>query len=168
MAKIFCVLLILEILAVALPAPAQTQIVFARDGSKVSLLMIALSKNPDAVSLYNALNVPPEEANGKLTKKILFTDQDGVNAFDIVCAFSKIAPDTGSCVTVLHRARDVVMNPGNSSASYQLKAADAQKVAALFIRDPKVSEIYHSGDRHFLIHVDPAADKPDTLTVEYR
>ena len=168
MAKIFCLLLLLELLAVAFPAHAQTQILFSKDGSKVTVLMIALSKNPDAVSLYNTLNVPPEEMNGKLTKKILFKDADGVQAFDIVCAFSKLVADTGSCITVFHHSRDVVMNPSGKSVSYVARGDQAQQFAALFVKDPGATEIYHNGDRHFVIHAEPNADHPDTVTAEYR
>lgn len=148
-------------------ARAGTQVMFARDGSKVSVLMLAVGDNPDATRLFDTLNVAPEDMNGKMTKRIAFVDRDGVQAFDIVCAFSKVAP-TGSCVSVLHRARDVVMNPSANAVSYRLQGEDARKIAAYFVLPAGSSAVYESADHHFTIKAGANSGTVDDFLIEYR
>lgn len=130
-------------------ALAGQQVIFARDGSKVTVLMMAMTTNPDAIALNDALNVPVEEINGKWTKKISFMDDQGVVALDIVCAFSKLAGGTGSCVSVFKKSQGLEMEASRNRFIYRLSDAEAGRLAKLFV--PSTGEIFRSQDGRFVI-----------------
>jgi hypothetical protein len=130
---------------------AQTQIIFSKDGSKVSILMMALTKNPDAMALNDALHVKTEEMNGKITKKFKFKDADGIEALSLVCAFSKLVSTTGSCVTVLHPSKGLTADAASSKLSYKVEGTEAIALSDFFLAPANGTVIFHSADNHFVI-----------------
>ncbi len=83
-------------------ANAGSIVIFSRDGRTATVLFQGGQSDPNAAALFSALAVPAEEMQGRLTKKVLLAG-DGHNAFSVLCAFSKLAPEIGSC-TVVFRA----------------------------------------------------------------
>jgi hypothetical protein len=128
--------------------------------------------DPDASSFYNLLAGPPVEQQGKWTKKASFTGADGVKAFDIVCAYSKMIPDNGSCILILRAAEGVTI--GSGQITYRVTGETADRLAKLFAipADAKhgTHEIYHSRDHHLTMNIEAnSSDQQIQLfQVEYR
>lgn len=138
-------------LLAAIPALAATQIVFSGDGSKATVLLLAVGTNPDAAQLYGVLNVPAQEVNGRTLKRVLFKDAAGTEAVDIVCVLSKVVPGVGSCTAILHAAKGLTQDPAHGVAVYQVAGEEAARLAAQFAARSPGGEIYRSSDGHFII-----------------
>src|SRR5580698_778653 len=91
-------------------AHADTSVIFDKDGSKATIMMLAFNTNPDATAFYQVLTVAPQNINGKNAKSVDFKTSDGQPAIDIQCVFSQIVQGEGSCITVLHASTDLVMD----------------------------------------------------------
>lgn len=134
---------------------ADTQMIIDKDGSKATVLMLAMTTNPDAVQFYQNLTAPEQDMNGRQTKHFKFTDDQGVEAVDAVCAFSKQIVTTGSCVLTLNASKGLTL--GSGQAEYRATGAEAARLAANFTADLR------STDGHLIIHHLPE----DGFSIEY-
>lgn len=130
---------------------AGTQVMFAKNGSKATVLMLAATTNPDAVGFNDKLALPDEDANGKLTRKFAFNDDGGANTIDLACAFSKVVPGTGSCFVVFYNLGGVKLNPGAGQIEYRLSGSEAARLLAIFKYQPGQSVIFESSDGKFRV-----------------
>jgi hypothetical protein len=159
--------LCLALLFLVQAAAADTQLLFAKDGSKATVLFLALSTNPDAVQLYQTLTAPEQDMNGKRTKKFQFHDDQGVDAVDTVCAFSRIVASTGSCTLTLHLSRGLQMDPARQRMMYQVSGPEAARLASEFVLGP-LDQVMVSSDRHFSIQVTrDSGAQVSALAIEY-
>jgi len=133
---------------------AQTQTMFSKDGKKATVLMLAMSSNPDAVAFNQVLNLPVEETSGKLTKKTSFVDAQGNKPMDLACAFSKIVAGTGSCFVVFHNVPGVVLNASTQNIQLVVEGADAVNLAKVFFLSSSSDEIFRSSDGHFVVRLE--------------
>ena len=150
-------------------ATAGTQIFFARDNSKVTVTMLAMTANPDAHAYYDALHVKVEDANGKATKKFKFKDADGVESLSVVCAFSKLVGTTGSCVSVFKPSKGLAMDRANSKFVYKVEGVDALALSEYFEAPREGTQIYKSSDDHFVVSYAKNEDgNLSSMTLEYK
>ena len=150
-------------------ARAATQIIFAQDGTKATVTMMALTQNADAIAFNDALDVPVEDMNGKLTKKAAYVDPQGVQAFSAVCAFSKVAPGTGSCILVFNKSQNLRMEPSRKAIALSVAGADAPKAAKLFVNGGADGTLFRSGDSHFtVVRAGAGSSDRDLVTFDYR
>jgi hypothetical protein len=150
-------------------AGASTQGLFSSDGKKLTVLLAAVTTNPDAIQLFDVMNVPIEDAQGKRTKKILFTDSDGVKALSILCVFSKIVPNLGSCTVSLETARGMLIEPAAKHLGYTIQGDQAAALAELFIQKPGSDELFKSSDQHLIISAQKSAGaRVTSFTLEYK
>jgi hypothetical protein len=151
---------------------AGTNPIFSRDGKKGTVLIRGMPGDTDASSFYNLLAGPPVEQQGKWTKKASFTGADGVRSFDVVCAYSKMIPDNGSCILVLRVAEGMTI--GSGRITYRVTGDTAARLAKLFAIPADATqgahEIYHSQDHHLTmnIEVNSADQKIHLFQAEYR
>jgi hypothetical protein len=146
------------LLSFACPAFATTQIIFSKDGSKATITLLAFTVNPDASLLFKTMSQAPKDEMGKLTKRIDFVNAEGMKSLDFSCVFSKLAPDTGSCILVLHATSDLAMDPANSRVRYQLSGPEAESLASAFVAPLSGDEIYQSSDGLMAIRAKRNAD----------
>jgi hypothetical protein len=140
---------------------------FAKDGSKATVLMLAMSSNPDAVAFNDVLNLQVEDQSGKATKKLNFTDAAGNNPLDLACAFSKIVPGTGSCFVVFHRSPGVVMDASAQRIQYQAQGVDAETLIKAFVWDGTTAQVFRSSDGQFLIQAERQGSGIKSLWLTY-
>lgn len=164
-------ILFLLTFALGIHAQAGTQILFSKDGSKVTVLMLAVTSNPDAVSFNEAMAVDPEDINGKYSKKIDFTEDNGTHAFNGVCVFSKLVGTTGSCTLVFQTAAKALFDSSLQSIDYRLEGEEAKRMAALFVLPQTGNEIYRSSDDKLRITFERAiereGDAVSSFTLQY-
>jgi hypothetical protein len=142
----------------SIPAFATTQIIFSKDLSKATITLLAFSVNPDARLLFQTMAQAPKDEMGKLTKRIDFVGADGAPSVDFSCVFSKISPDTGSCVLILHATSNLEMDPAHSRVRYQLTGGEADRLASAFTPPVAGDEIYRSMDGLLAMRVKKNAD----------
>ena len=153
-------------------ALAATNPIFSRDGKQGTVLIRGMPGDTDASSFYNLLAAPPVEEQGKWTKKASFTGADGVRSFDIVCAYSKMIPDNGSCILVLRAAEG--MSIGSGQITYRVTGDTAERLAKLFAIPADAArgahEIYHSNAHHLTMNIEAnsADQKIQLFQLEYR
>ena len=82
-------------------AQANTFPIFSKDGKQATIFLQGSPSDPDAQRLFDLLTVPPQDEQGKMTKKVKFTNSDSIDALSVVCAFSKLIPGNGSCFKLL-------------------------------------------------------------------
>lgn len=152
---------------VSVAAHAGTQVVFAKDGTKVTVFMMALTQNPDAIKFNDALAAPVEDIQGKWTKKASYVDPQGVDAFNALCSFSKVAPGTGSCVLVFKASKGLRMEPARSAFRLEATADEAPKLAKLFVGGEAGGELFRSSDGHLSVARAGLGTAADHLVVEY-
>jgi hypothetical protein len=143
-------------LLTALPAFAETQIIFSKDGARASVIMASLSVNPDAVAFFDFLTVPEEDFNGKRAKKFAFKKADGAPVVDAVCVFSRLVNETGSCTITFHAGLSVSLN---GSVHLEVIGTEAQTLAGFF--RPGGGEIFRSTDGHFSVFSGPSLFQMD-------
>ncbi len=135
------------------PSHAATQVIFSKDGSKASVLMMAIDTNPDAVAFNDILTIPAEDNSGKDTKRFAFTEDNGSKSLDVMCAFSKLVTTTGSCTIVFHVAGQVNFDSSQKTVSYKLSGSQAQRLATQFYLPPTDGEVFRSSDNKMIIKV---------------
>lgn len=155
---------LIALLAFAAPAWAGTTVIFAKDGSKATVFMMAIKSNPDAIAFNNALALPAGDDSGKTTKKLQFKDSEGNPTLDIACAFSKITPDTGSCFVTFRPMGAVQIDSSAKRIYYQLTGADADRLRPAFIATPE-PVIFQSSDGK--LRVEQFTGNPAVLTLSY-
>jgi hypothetical protein len=153
-------------------ALAGTHPIFSRDGKQGTVLLQGMPGDPDASSFYNLLAGAPVEQQGKWTKKATFTGADGVKSFDIVCAYSKMIPDNGSCILILRAAEGMTI--GSGRITYRVTGDTAARLAKLFTIPANAThgshEIYHSRDHHLTMNIEVSSSDQQIqlFQVEYR
>jgi hypothetical protein len=162
--------LIASTLFIAPNADASTQVLFSRDGKKVTVLLAAVTTNPDSISLFDSMNVPVDESQGRRRKSILFTDADGVKSLSVLCVFSKIVPNLGTCTVLLVASRGMVIEPSAKRVVYALEGDTAAKLTALFVAKPGTTELFRSSDEHLVISTvkDESSGEVRSFSVEYQ
>lgn len=133
---------------------ASTQALFARDGSKASVFVLGRPGDSDGIRLFDSLNVRVEEMNGKLTKKLGYDSPAGQRVFSIVCVFSKILKENGTCTVVLNAQNGTTVDKGNHFAEFlQQDSVEAAKIGALFVMPAAGEVVYASADGRLQISV---------------
>lgn len=125
-------------------AKATTFAIFGKDGQKASIMVNGRPGDADAIRIFDLLSAEPQEIQGKITKRTSFTGTDGVKCFDVICAFSKLIPENGSCFVVLQPAAGVTIDAGRKLARYELSDDSAREFAKLFAAGSRAS--YASSD----------------------
>lgn len=133
---------------------AGTQALFSKDGSKATVLMLAVTENPDAIALNDLLNFPAEDMQGKATKKFSFSEASGVKTLDAVCAFSKLVVSTGSCTLVFHAGGKASFDGGQQTIRYFLTGSEAALMASYFVLPITSGEVFRSSDDRLVMSVE--------------
>lgn len=114
-------------------AKADISPIFGRGDSKGTVLMLSMgAANPDAVAFFAALSQDPADEGGKWTKRFQFNDTEGVRSFTVVCAFSGLSKETGSCTLTFFPSKGVYISGRERTMRYDLKGEDAARLGALF------------------------------------
>lgn len=148
--------LFLLTLLISFRAEARTQKIFSSDGSKATIMLISMSSgDTDAGRMFAALNVTPEDMNGKLTKRAAYDDASGTRVLSIVCVMSKLVGDSGTCTVTLHASSgSAVIDKDSSMGQLHLEdVTEASKAAAIFVLPADNNLIYASADQKLLIQV---------------
>ena len=148
------ILVLAAVLSLSITAFADTRAIFGRNDSKATVLMLAMSQNPDSIAFFEALSQPAAEEGGRLTKRFQFTDTQGIKTFTVVCAFSKIAGSTGSCTVVFYPGQGVYISGQEGRIRYDLKGEDAVNLAGYFVLPAESGEAFHSSDNQLIISVE--------------
>lgn len=146
------IMLLAGLIVYSLHSAADTRAMFAKDGSKATVLMIGmgLSANPDAVKFYETVAQEPVDEQGKFTKRFQFVDKDGAMPFVTICVFSKLAPDTGTCTLTFKPAAGVEYSASSGVIRYTTEGEDALKLQALFKGTQVSGEFFRSTDDHLV------------------
>jgi hypothetical protein len=148
------VLLPFLMLLVSLSAQAGVLPMFSQDGKTLNLLMAGVPSNPDAVGLWNAIKAPPEDFQGKWSKRVEQLALDGGKGFDIACVFSKMIMNTGTCTVILHDVPGMIeINASARTARFYLSGEAAAKFAALFELREENPVLFRSQDGHLSLTV---------------
>jgi hypothetical protein len=127
---------------------------FKEDGSQASLAMLGAPTDPDAVALWNALKVPEEDFQGRLSKKLPVLNAHGDNVFDIDCIFSRMILNTGSCTMILKASPGMIeVNKSAGTARMWLTGAAAADLAAKFVQRDVSTVLFRSRDARLNISV---------------
>jgi len=149
-------------------ALAGTNIIFAKDGTQATVLMLAISTNPDAVAFNDAIAMAPADNNGKAVKQFAFVENSGAKGLDAICAFSKLVSVTGSCTIVFHAEGKSVIDATHNTITYNLEGDEAARLAAFFILPAGGSgEVFRSSDNHFLLTVESADGAVSAMHLQY-
>lgn len=153
-------LFILVLTLVSLRAEARTQVIFSADGSKATAMLISMTGGDgDANTMFQSLNVAPEEVNGKLTKRAAYDNAAGERVFSVVCVMSAFVPTNGTCTLVLANLGGAVVDKNSSVAGLELAdSTEAQKAASAFVLPADKDFIYASGDQKLSIAISRGAN----------
>lgn len=167
-------LLIAALLSLSFQANARTQPIFSADGSKATVMILGGAGDNDAKKLFDTLTVPQEDFNGKWSKKMAFDSATtGQRILSIVCVFSKIIADNGSCTLVLMPSEYSTINKGDARLAIMDNMSDAQRIMREFyISNPRTRnmDIYTSADGRLHLQANWSANglRIETFTLEYR
>jgi hypothetical protein len=132
----------------SLTAKAGIYPIFSKN-DQATLMISGIGHDPDAEHLFNTLAASPDDEQGKFTKKVKYTDPAGIQAFSVVCVFSKLVPGNGSCTIVMHAAAGMVIDKDKKTFVYVLTdPIEASKMAQVFL--PAASGVvYRSANGRF-------------------
>ncbi|MGZ3693374.1 MAG: hypothetical protein ACXWQO_04160 [Bdellovibrionota bacterium] len=133
----------------SLTAQAGIYPIFSKEGNQATLMLSGIGHDPDAEHLFETLAAGQEDEQGKFTKKVKYTDPAGIQAFSVVCVFSKLVPGNGSCTVVMHAAAGMMIDKDKRTFTYVLSdPSEASKMALVFL--PAASGVvYRSANGRF-------------------
>ena len=120
-----------------------TSPLFSQDGNTATFLLAGMPGDPDPVGLWNALAIPAEEFQGKLSKKVELLDAQGAKVFNIACIFSKVIEGNGSCTVILRKTSGLV-DISSGRASLWLRGERALQFANFFRMRAESTIIFRS------------------------
>lgn len=139
------------LLTMATSAKAATQLIVRAGGQSATILMMAVTENPDANAFYDLLTVPATVQGNKESKQIAFTTAEGKRAVEITCAFSRLVRRTGSCVFALNLTAGMTIT--SSSVEYVVVGDESLKLASLF--RAAQGQVFQSTDGHLTMTSSP-------------
>ena len=157
-------------LSFSFQAGANTQIIFGKDGQKVTVPLLTFGNDNDARRLYDLIAMAPELEQGKWTKKVAFSDSSGNRLMSLVCVFSTQVQYNGSCVLVVNQGPGVQINPSQRQFSYHLDGSQALLMSQIFNVPTVCGVIYQSNDDHLKLSCekDPATTMVNTFLIQYQ
>jgi hypothetical protein len=156
----------LATLALASHAQAATQLIIKSGGQAATILMMAVTENPDATAFFNVLNIPAQDQGNKESKQAFFTDTQGVRSVEMTCAFSKLSSRTGSCVLGLNAANGMDISPRR--VTYSIEGSDAARLAQNFVIPGSSGEVFRSSDNHLVLTIDRSAGVVSRFDITYQ
>ena len=145
----------LFLLLTSFQAAASTTIIFSKDGQRATVSMTSMSNNPDAIRLFEALAQAPQNFGGRSSKRLSFTDINGIKALDINCLVSDAYKELGNCVVTFYKSVHVKFSPATNQVQMLVIGQDGPRLAQEF--HITVPEIYQSDDRKLQILAKPEA-----------
>lgn len=134
-------------------AQAAVYPIFNQSQNQATFMMAGLTGDADATVLFAALAMGSQDEQGKLTKKVKYTDASGTQAFSVVCVFSKLVPGEGSCTMVLKSTPGMQIDFAKKNLLWIVDTAEAAKLAALFAPG-SVGDFFHSANGRLVMHID--------------
>lgn len=150
----------------ALPVFAGTQLIIKSGGQAATVLMMAVTENPDATAFFNILNIPVQDQGSKESKQAGFTDEHGVRSVEMTCAFSKIASRTGSCVLSLNATVGMDISPRR--VTYSVEGGGAARLAQFFVIPASGGEVFRSTDNHLVLKIERTAGVVSRFDISYQ
>lgn len=111
--------------------------------------MTAMTSNPDATRLFDALTQTPKDFSGRLSKVVKFKDESGTPTLDINCLVSNAVKEVGNCVVTFYRSVNVDLQPARNAVVMRVRGGEAARLASEFRISS--SDVYHSDDGKFRI-----------------
>lgn len=149
-------------------AQAAVYPIFNQKENQATFMMAGLSGDADASALFAALAVGSEEEQGKLTKKVKYVDANGIQAFSVVCVFSKLVPGKGSCTMVLKASPGMQIDFTQQSVLWIVDTAETAKLAALFSANA-TGDFFRSANGRLVLHLDrDSAGAPVRFGLSFR
>jgi hypothetical protein len=128
-------------------AEASTQAFFHKDGQQASVVLMGMPGDSDPAGFYGALNVAPEDFQGKWSKKLSLANREGGKAWDAACVFSKMIEGSGTCTLVFRAAEGLVtVDRAAGRAQLMLTGEEAARFAEKFNLPETTNFIYRSKD----------------------
>ncbi|MGZ3653805.1 MAG: hypothetical protein ACXVCZ_21835, partial [Bdellovibrionota bacterium] len=135
-------------------AQAITTPIYKQDGSQATILLAGMPGDSDPSGFYNALTVPPEDFQGKWSKRFSLHAADGSPAFDIACVFSKMIVNSGTCTVIFRKSPGLIdVSASDGRARLWLSGAAAVKFAAAFAVRDESTLVFRSRDGRFNVTV---------------
>lgn len=143
---------------------ANTMTIFAKDGSKGTVLVIGSPQDHEAWRFYETLTVPAQDMNGKWTKVYLFDDSAGNRVFSASCVFSKILKENGTCTLTVFPAPGVTLDSPSGVIHYETVTAEDAAKMALGFDPPDATGLVYANDNGRL-RVETRTNKDGTLSM---
>lgn len=161
----------LLLLALLFPFTASATIfpIFNKNGNQATLMITGLAANPEGLRLFETLAAGQQDEQGKFTKKVKFVDKNGVQAFSVVCVFSKLVQNNGTCTVVFAAAESMDIRLNEKTVTYDLRdPKEAAGMVALF-NATTAGEIYRTDNGRFVISAERnAAGEVTRALLSYR
>ena len=131
-----------------LAAEANTQVIFNREGNQATVMLMGMPGDSDPVGFWEALKIPPEDFQGKLSKRLAVpAGPSGVRSFDAACVFSKVIGNSGTCTLILRDADGIgKVDRANGRARVMLTGELAAQVAEAFVLPDASNFMYRTRD----------------------
>jgi len=128
-------------------AHALTTPFYKEDGSQASILLAGMPGDPDPSGLYNALTAPPEDFQGKWSKRLALSAANGSPALDVDCVFSKMILNSGTCTVIFRKSPGLIdVSASEGRARLWLSGPAAAKFAAAFAVRDEGTLVFRSKD----------------------
>ena len=144
---------------------AGTQLIVKSGGQAATVLMMAVTENPDATAFFNVLNVPVQDQGSKVSKQAGFTDALGIRSVEMTCAFSKLSSRTGSCVLSLNATVGMDISPRR--VTYFTEGGEAARLAQFFVIPASSGEAFRSTDNHLVMKIERTAGVVSRFEITY-
>ncbi len=135
-------------------------------GNKATILIQGSAQDLDAVNLFNAMNVPINNEEGKFSKIINFKNSIGSPLFNLVCKVSKSVENLGSCTLNIHTSKFANIDKVKREALFMVSASDAWEIVPQFVQ-PKWPEniVFLSINKKLGIVIDNAGQGTQSLRI---
>lgn len=147
---------LLGLLLAPAPAEANTQVIFNREGNQATVMLMGMPGDSDPFGFWNALNIPPEDFQGKLNKRLAVNDPAGgaTRPFDAVCVFSKMIANNGTCTLIFRSVEGSgLVNRAAGQARLLLTGEQAELVAKAFVIPAETNFVFRSRDGKLQVSV---------------
>lgn len=126
---------------------ARSNVFFNKDGKMATVILSGLPGDKDPAGFYHALQIPPEDFQGKWSKRLSLPAADGAKGFDVACVFSKVIENSGNCTLTFRFAPGLIeVSKENGRARLWLSGEAAARFASLFALRLESPLIFRSQD----------------------
>ena len=154
------------VLFLAADSFALSQALFSNDGSKATIIIQGPTGDIDAVTLFQALDVPQTEDATSFVKSDSIVLR-GTKVFDVTCHISKTIQNFGSCSVTVFKSAYALLFPNANPRSILMSVNDAHdgsKIAKKFKIADAYGQIFQSSDYRSSVK---AAMDPDGRVVGF-